>query len=460
MSITDPLEDELLSLGDSFAIQVVAKVDVAQRILRRIRDEGAVPSSPVIALPEGAMARFDPVADDGEARERFIDLLRRVLDDADLDGDSVVLHSTDGLSDLDDCPRAVVLRMFPPPADRGKPLPPALVDMAGDWVFGDLDPAAAVRIRVLGVELSIRVADAGGVLHGCASTGAWCDLLSGDVDDRVRTASISFGTAPHVAIAAGGPGCDDQGLLARFDLLSGVVPELAAWCAYACIDFEEAFDRLAVGLATSAWSAEGHAPANRVVGEAGDRAVPDAYPLQLLGPQHLRQLGDGVAGGDLDVVGDFGVLRIGDADEWLPDRLGRHTVRRDAWRVLAPLLLEADELSEVDRPRPRWNSAPNRPGCPISTTSSSSPARMPVGARGCHRSNWRRGWPASTTATNRTRSARSCRRCCAASAPDCTPTSVTSWRRSCRWRWRRRVRWTIRSVASSTGWFALRRPHG
>ena len=47
-------------------------------------------------------------------------------------------------------------------------------------------------------------------------------MQAAGVEDRVRTASITFGSAPHVALAAGGPTCDSSALLARFDLLCEV----------------------------------------------------------------------------------------------------------------------------------------------------------------------------------------------------------------------------------------------
>lgn len=353
MSITDPLDDELALLGSAFAVQVIAPREVAHGLLRRIRADrrrwpgsrSDGPAAPIVTLPGGALLRLDDVPTRADTRGAIAELIRRVLEDADLDGDSVVLHRVDGLADLDDCPRAVVLRLFPPPSQRGRPLPPTWIDVAAEWVFGDLPPDATVRLRVLGVELEVRGADAAGILHGCASAGAWCDVVTGDVTDRVRTASISFGSAPHVAIGGGGPGCDDAGLLARFDLLVDVATELADWCAYACLDFEDGFDQLALGLATSAWTAAGHAPANRVVGELGDQAVPDAYPFQVVGPRHRARLADAGITIEWDqIVDDHRTLSIGDPTDWLPGSRHRDELQSEGWTLLAPLLLDSDDL--------------------------------------------------------------------------------------------------------------------
>ena len=55
------------------------------------------------------------------------------------------------------------------------------------------------------------VADAPAVLHQASTAQAWCDIVNGNIDERVRTASITFGKAPHVALAAGGPGLRQPG---------------------------------------------------------------------------------------------------------------------------------------------------------------------------------------------------------------------------------------------------------
>src|SRR4029079_10954544 len=129
--------------------------------------------------------------------------------------------------------------------------------------------------------------DVSSVLHECGVARAWCDAVNGELADRLRIASLTFGRLPHLALAAGGPGVDGGGLIARFRLLQEIARELAADVAYGCIDFEAAFDGLALGLSPVRWHAQGGAPPNVVARELLDDRVPDAYPYQVLGPGHV-----------------------------------------------------------------------------------------------------------------------------------------------------------------------------
>ncbi len=64
------------------------------------------------------------------------------------------------LDRLDTCPNAVVLRLFPPPLGGGGALPAAWIDIAGEWVLGDLAPTDPCPLRLLAVEFDVKVADA------------------------------------------------------------------------------------------------------------------------------------------------------------------------------------------------------------------------------------------------------------------------------------------------------------
>jgi hypothetical protein len=174
-------------------------------------------------------------------------------------------------------------------------------------------------------------------------------VVTGELTSRIRTASISFGAAPHVAIAGGGPRCDDDGLLARFELLVEVARELAGECAYACVDFEDTFAELGTGLSHADWALEGGAPPNLVAGRLGDRFVPEAYPMQVLGPGHLERLQAGRPHPSWGraLAGDRRELLIGEPVDWLPTSDVRLDVRADGWALLAPAMLRADQLDAV-----------------------------------------------------------------------------------------------------------------
>lgn len=365
MTTADSLQDELDAIAGSFALHLrtrdVARGvevlhQVADAVRRTVRD-GLLPPrvSPVAPLPDGPIVRLDDLPTDPLTRRRVTDIVDDLVVDAGFERGAAVLCEVDGLADLDDCPRAVVLRLFPRPQGSAGELPPGWIDLAGEWVFGDQDPETMVRLRVLGVEAEVMAKEAAGILHGCARARAWCDVVTGDVTSRVRTASISFGIAPHVAVAAGGPRCDDAGLLARFDLLAEVARDHAAPAArgrrddrvaYACIDFEDTFGDLGTGLSNAPWADEQGASPNRVVGRLADQRVPEVFPFQVLGPRHVEVLGD--ASRSLQPIGDDRwELSLGDPDDWLQTTSLRDELRREGWKLLAPLLVAADGLDDA-----------------------------------------------------------------------------------------------------------------
>lgn len=368
MGSADPLHDTLNEAGDHFALVLEAadatRVGDASHGVGALDDIAAIVDvlaaapgatspriSPIAPLPDGLVLRIDDLSNRVDTRRRLADAIRASLADHGLPRHAVSVVPVDGLGDLDRCRRAAVLRMFPEPAGSVGRLDPAWIDVAAEWVFGDQRPDAEVRIRVLGVERSVRAAEAAGVLHGCAASHVWCDIVTGDLDARIRTASISFGAAPHVAIAGGGPRCDDDGLLARFELLREVVRELADDIAYACLDFESTFADLGTGLSNAEWALEGGASPNTVAGRLCDRFVPEVFAYQLLSPLHCARLRES----DPDrrwgqPVGGRFELEIGEPEDWLPTSEVRADVRADGWDLLAPLLLGGEDLArELER---------------------------------------------------------------------------------------------------------------
>jgi hypothetical protein len=360
VSISDPLHDELNAIGEHFALQV--RADDSGAAARALHQVAAVAASlepapehdaPRVSrpapLPEGPLLRVDDLSTRADTRRRLAEAIHEALDVAELQASRVAVLSVEGLADLDRCRRAVVLRLFPRPAGAAGRLAPDWIDVAAEWVFGDQRPDAPVRLRVLGVERTVPAAEAAGVLHGCAAAHVWCDVVTGDISTRIRTASISFGPAPHVAIAGGGPKCDDDGLIARYELLRSVARELAPEVAYACIDFEETFGDLGTGLSNVDWRSEGGASPNTVAGRLCDRFIPEAFPVQILGPLHvdrLRAERPGRSWGDI-LPGDRRELIIGEPIDWLPTSDVRIDVRADAWGLLDPLLLRVDDLADV-----------------------------------------------------------------------------------------------------------------
>lgn len=355
--------EELLVDLDEFALvvegphraHVVAALRAAGEALSHL-PATALATAPWVSapapLPQGPAVRVNDLSTRAETRRRAAEVIRATLDAHEIDPCTATVAPVDGLDDLDSCPRAVVLRLFPRPARAVGIVDPVWIDVASEWVFGDLAAGAAIRMRILGVEVDVDVAEAAGVLHGCARARTWCDVLSGDVASRIRTASLSFGDSPHVAIGAGGPRCDDDGLLARFGLLREVAAELAGTVAYACVDFEETFGGLGTGLVGTEWSVSGGAPSHLVAGRLVDRFVPEAFPVQVLAPRHVTRLRAADPSVDVgtELADERWLLSLGDPVDWLPTAGTRGEARADGWDRLRPLLVADDELDEADAP--------------------------------------------------------------------------------------------------------------
>ena len=373
----------ILDFADGFVVQVQdpSNVRAAAGALRTLRSEvvqlaGADPGrtedavvSEVVVLPAGPLVRFARLGLGTDVLRAIPDRLRRHLEAAGVDSGRIVAPVPGGRLDaLDTTASAVVLRLFPEPAGADGVLRPEWLDIACEWVLGDLPPAQPVTLRVLGVELEVPASEAPAVVHQCGAARAWCDLVNGSFTDRVRTASITFGRAPHVALAAGGPGVDSHGLIARFELLADVARELSAEVAYACIDIEPTFEGLGLGLSPVGWRAHGGASPNVVAGELCDVLVPDAYPFQVLGPGHIARLdpdradpddppvGEPLGNGKVEVV-------IGQLSEWLPIYDTREEVQSSGWEVLKSCLatdseVEAMLASEPRRAQPRAEREP------------------------------------------------------------------------------------------------------
>ena len=358
----------LAAAGDTFALQVrapsdlgaaigalkLARVDVLGLAARTRATDGDGPSSPdaptvssVVNAPGGPLFLVENLAADAELLGSIPDVVVRRLERAGVESATVDAPVRGGPLDLlDATANAVILRLFPRPRGRATTLPPDWLDIACEWVTGDLGDEDTARLRVLGVEFDVPAQEVSAVVHDCGLAKAWCDAVNGELDDRVRIASITFGRLPHLALAAGGPQVEGPGLVARFHLLQEVARELAADVAYGCIDFEPTFEGLALGLSPMGWQTQGGAPPNVIARELIDDRVPDAYPYQVLGPAHVARLRETNLA--FESLGEGRVeLTLDKPESWLPGRPERDDAQAQGWDVLAPSLVLDDDLAAL-----------------------------------------------------------------------------------------------------------------
>ena len=316
-------------------------------------DLGPAMLSPVVLSPDGPLLRVGSLDIGEDALQTVPDVVSAALarcgvDDADVD----LFDGAGPLDGLDRVPNAVVLRLFPPPAGPDGRLPLAWLEIAADWVLGDATAEEPVAVRLLGAPFEVTGRDAAATLHAAVAARTWCDLVQGRLDRRIRTASLTFGHAPHLTLATGGPGCNTKALLARFALLEEVARDVPA--TYACLDLEETFAGIGTGVPGRGWPAHGGAAPNAVAAQLGDVAVPDAFPFQVLGPGHLDRVkarghehleGEVLEDGRLVVV-------LGDPDDWLPRFERRSDAVERATKALKDLLVTDAELATLARARP------------------------------------------------------------------------------------------------------------
>jgi hypothetical protein len=360
----------LSSAGESFALQVTNASDLGAAIrglkLARVdilglaakpKEAGTTAAAPtvssVVNAPNGPLFLVEHLPQDHDLLAAIPDVVVRRLEKAGLEHGTLEVPARGGpLDRLDATPNAAVLRLFPQPRGSATTLPPDWLDIACEWVVGDTDDHDRARVRVLGVEFDIAASDVPVVVHDCGLAKAWCDAVNGELDDRIRVASITFGRLPHLALAAGGPNVDRHGLVARFRLLQEVARELAADVAYGCIDFERTFEGLPLGLSPAGWQTQGGASPNVVARELVDEHVPDAYPYQVLGPRHLRRLGD--LAGAAESLGDGRVeVTIDEPRLWVPGGPERDDVQAQGWELLGPCLVLEEEVDDLIAGRSR-----------------------------------------------------------------------------------------------------------
>lgn len=371
--------ERIAASPDRFAIQIqgasdlqaalaatrLARVDLvglSGRGARPLADTGRDAMAPnradvsqVVAAPAGPLLLVQHLGAAPEDLARVPELLVRRLEEAGVETATVAAPQLGGALDaLDSTTGCVVLRLFPQPLGTATTITADWLDVAVEWVIGDLADGATVAARILSVEHEVPAAQAAGLLHECGVARAWCDLVNGDLDDRIRSASLTYGRLPHLALAAGGPGMDHAALLARFEVLQDVARELAADVAYASLDFEPTFEGLSLGLPVDGWRARGGASPNLVAATIVDTVVPDACPWQILGPAHVARLeAAGITDLPVEHLTDGRVeLALGPTEEWLPRSGTRLDAQEDAIEWLAALLVDQPTAEALVAQRP------------------------------------------------------------------------------------------------------------
>ncbi|MEY2437034.1 MAG: hypothetical protein QOF97_1870, partial [Acidimicrobiaceae bacterium] len=147
------------NLGAAIGALKLARVDLLG-LASSSRDVSGEPSgtrpsprttvSPVVSVPGGPMLLVEHLDTEYDQLRSIPDVVAQRLEKAGLVHATIAVPRPGGvLDDLDQVAHAAVLRLFPEPAGAATALPADWLDIACEWVTGDLDEGAMVRMRVL-----------------------------------------------------------------------------------------------------------------------------------------------------------------------------------------------------------------------------------------------------------------------------------------------------------------------
>ena len=293
------------------------------------------------------------------------------------------LHLVEGLRDQiprDQVPAAVILRVFAAPAasvDGAVAVPDAWMAEGTRWVTRDLHGTEWIWVSSeLGDQFRIPASSAIPFLEAHRRKYKQCHLVSGRLDGRVRAVNAAFSKgSANIAIATGGPATSRDEMVEAAEELIAVARRVASTAAYAYLTMLPTFGRFWEPIpTTSEWSEVTARPERDALADAPtelvakyakeycggvprgarttlvsllcDEFIFDAHPYQVLGPGHMRRLGQ-TPPGSRDLGGGRMELQLGDLRSWLPIRPADHMTRR--WWVGLDLSPAGTELQANGR---------------------------------------------------------------------------------------------------------------
>jgi hypothetical protein len=248
----------------------------------------------------------------------------------------------------------LTLRVFPdPPATEfGKysPVPMEWLDHIWTWLLRQVGAVQSLTVRTI-VPFVVELPAAKQVLDDAltARIGEFL-ILGGDRSARVSVVQGYFGwgqMACSTAFATTEPG----ELLRSADQLMQLGRGLASKSALAYLALEP---HLGNQLTVYPYSSDDPMRGSlQSVALLADELLFDVFPWQILGPGHIRRLGQAPRGG-LELPNGHWELGFGDLRDWLPHAPTRRAIRSWAGVQLAPCLLRGADVDAIARRR--WRS--------------------------------------------------------------------------------------------------------
>ena len=274
----------------------------------------------VMPTPDGPVISIDAKGTPRSLLKALPDMLaerlsRAGIPDATISaGETVMIERR-----LPDADGVISLRVYPPPPPFTAP--PVRAEVPDEWLsdaaaFLDLPSAPTARLwaGVDAVSFELPAESHLELLHRCRATNRSASLARVDADGHVRAAHLGFGSfMPNLVLAEGRPAWTDAEIVGTFQALRSVCRRRAAQAAYGFISIDKHLRYVLQEASVPEWAALGGAiPFDNLC----DEIVFDAYPYQVLGPGHLRRLGEMPAGA-VPLEEDGFELELGEITSWM-----------------------------------------------------------------------------------------------------------------------------------------------
>ena len=312
--------------------------------------------SGVLPTANGGALFIDGGSVPGSVLETIPEIIARHLEAVGVEEACIAAPSkSEELVDLGRVPRAVVLRLGAPPTyrrGRHRVIPPPVVEAAAQWLVTGMGQDDPVRVAQAGAEFALSVSGVRAFLVAAHSARVVrSTVVAGDIDGRIRAGTGAF-LGGSIALAAGGPATTDDDLAQAFAELRDFARHHTAEIAYAFIDIASTFDTAIRPTPHTGWT-EGDGESPERIQRACDEVLFDAFPYQLIGPQHRARLGATPPAAKAVGDGRLMELELGDLPTWMPTHPARDSARADARAALRPCLLQYGEARDIIKQRTR-----------------------------------------------------------------------------------------------------------
>lgn len=259
---------------------------------------------------------------------------------------------TGPLDDIENTPRAVILRLFVAPLTSPDPAPtPAwLLELASTWLL-EHSSDELINVRASVVQFPLLRHDVAAYVDTFPRFGSPV-LTGGSLASRAWGVHLD---AASVAFAFGGPEATDAELVAMVGSFAELTRQVAPRLVQGFIDISRRFAPFSTTLHGTTWSIQGGASPELVV-YVDDELCFDAFAYQVLGPGHVARLVAAAPEGRLPapfrpLPAGRVELSVGEPADWLPASPQRDRVLAEARRLLAPCLPGLEEALQVRRAR-------------------------------------------------------------------------------------------------------------